>query len=361
MAACKSGIGRLQPAGHVAFNAPRVRDDAPEPRGGHTLTCISPNALLLFGGWVNDATLPNDGPCGIYFNYITLLELQARSAEFAWRDPPRAVVGTLPAPRANHTATLSHTGEHVVVFGGCCNRDAPAGERVPRRGDEGGADKMVLGDCHVLHMHHDGWTWQPLATEGEPPSPRMGHTATEWRGSIVFFGGRPNDGDFFGDTHVLESARRGNRPPRWMRIHPTGSPPAPRAHHTACLLAGGNRIAVYGGITVGAGAGAGETSVADAAEQLSDVWLLTLATPCWERVELRESPLRSSHAAVALPPTGAGGTTDRELLIVFGGRRGTGRLNVVSVLALAPEGPRGQWSDALTATCLLYTSPSPRD
>lgn len=339
MAACRGGglTGRLQLSRPVPFHVPHIKGVCPDSRGGHTLTVVSEKALLMFGGF----QISEREARGVYFSDMKLLELHGHPADFVWKDPPRAHSDRAPCARANHTATLSHTQQHVILFGGCCRRDASA---APADGDE-----SVLGDCHLLHMHFAGWRWEPLSTEGEPPCPRCGHTAVEWKGAIIVFGGRPTDGQFYNDVHSLELSRRGK--PRWARLAPAGAPPGARAHHTAVLLAGGNRMAVYGGITVPSGTalgGAGGTA-AEVAQQLGDVWLLSLAPARWERVALDSSPLRSSHVAVALPPTGGDGLSTDELMIVFGGRVGQGRLNLVSVLALAPDTAAGRWSEALTA------------
>lgn len=327
---------RLQLPRSVLLHAPRVSGECPAERGGHTLTLVSPDELLLFGGF-------REGRHGQeYFNDLKLLALQ-QPADFMWRDPPHAhAKSRVPCARANHTATLAHGGQHVILFGGYCQPNGTAG--APDSSGEG----FVLGDCHLLHMVYSGWRWEELQTEGAPPSPRCSHTAVEWAGSVVVFGGRPTDGQFFNDTHVLKLSRRGK--PEWSQLAPAGALPGARAAHTACLLAGGTRMAVYGGITVPPCAGGGApVKAVDAAQQLGDVWLLTLHSALWERVALDASPLRSSHVAIALPPTGGVGLSNDELMVVFGGRLSKARLNHVTVLALAPDAPRGRWSEALNA------------
>ncbi|KAL8433847.1 hypothetical protein ACSSS7_003591 [Eimeria intestinalis] len=78
------------------------------------------------------------------------------------------------------------------------------------------------------------------------PTARGGHTATRYEGKVYVFGGHELRGAekgfiYHNELHVLDIKER-----RWVKVSKqTGTPPAPRYGHSACLL--GSRIIFFGG------------------------------------------------------------------------------------------------------------------
>ena len=75
-------------------------------------------------------------------------------------DKPDAIIGP----------SLIYVEPYLVVFGG-------------------GDGRRPSNDLHTLDMH--SMLWRKIQTEGAPPAPRVGHSATQLGQSMVIFGG-PN-------------------------------------------------------------------------------------------------------------------------------------------------------------------------
>ncbi|KAJ1630348.1 hypothetical protein T492DRAFT_871863 [Pavlovales sp. CCMP2436] len=191
---------RLQLPRHVSFSVPLLRSSVPPPcsRGGHTLTALSDSLLLLFGGWQREGS----DESSTYYNDMKLLKLRPDATTFVWKDPPRSKgsYGSVPCARANHTLTRS--GEHLILFGGCCARGA---SNLAPESEECSAGKFnVLADSHALKMSGSGWRWEPLAVSvgklGEQPDARCGHSAVAVESGnkpgLIVFGGRAGDSTY---------------------------------------------------------------------------------------------------------------------------------------------------------------------
>ncbi len=102
---------------------------------------------------------------------------------------------------------------------------------------------------------------------------------------MIVFGGSYPDGSFSNDVFALELTGT----PRWTPILPQGSPPAPRAGHTAIYDPVRHRMIVFGG-TAGT-------------PKYNDVWELTLSgSPEWHPLSpLGARPPNWDHAAIYDP------------------------------------------------------------
>lgn len=134
--------------------------------------------------------------------------------------------GNLPPPRWRHTATmLNHRGQDFLfVFGG--RNEA----------------ETALGDAHFLSLNMLLWT--EISVEGVPPEARLSHSACEYEGGVVVFGGLGRGGVPLGDTAILRPTTTGFC---WesLLVH---SPPVPRYSHQAHVV--GQRLVVVGGVWV---------------------------------------------------------------------------------------------------------------
>ena len=87
--------------------------------------------------------------------------------------------------------------------------------------------------------------WHLPSIGGTPPPPRAAHTAVSLLGGhlMLVFGGC--DGSrLYNDTWGLALA---SPPLRWLPLHPTGTPPSPRSGHSAVAVKDGTQIIVFGG------------------------------------------------------------------------------------------------------------------
>jgi hypothetical protein len=277
--------------------------------------------MVVFGG--ADSTLRGDA---------FALSL---SGPAAWTLLAAAVDG--PSPRSEHGAIYDPTHDRMVVYGGFDSSplgDAwalalgatPAWSRLEPAGsapaphhrhsvvyDSGRGCMVVFGgmspykdsEAWALELSGAG-TWKPYAAMGTPPTPRVGYSAIydPVRDRMILFGGH-KAASYLGETWALSLAGA----PQWSKLSVAGTPPAPRAWHSAVYDPIADRMVVFGG--------------QNAEGCLADVWALALSTTSSSRP--RWSPLapsgvaptvRERHAAVYDPP--------RRRMIVWGGRDDSG-------------------------------------
>ena len=136
-----------------------------------------------------------------------------------WHQP--ILTGTIPSPRAAHSAVV--VGDLIYLFGG----------------NDG---ETLFNDLYVLDTTN--WIWSAPHVTGSPPSPRAGHTMELISGhSIVLFGGGTADGPV-NELYVLDVSDATNLV--WSKPETHGTPPSPRAGHSACQFVD-NQLLVFGG------------------------------------------------------------------------------------------------------------------
>jgi N-acetylneuraminic acid mutarotase len=86
--------------------------------------------------------------------------------------------------------------------------------------------------------------WMPIASEGDKPVPRGGHTAVAAEATIVIFGGHSYGGNgkffYYNDTYLFDVDTG-----VWHNVTCGGELPQARYGHTAVLV--GNRMFIFGG------------------------------------------------------------------------------------------------------------------
>jgi hypothetical protein len=185
--------------------------------------------LVLFGGlsangtgvWLNDLhILDTDTPLSSSHSYhpdSSPSPSHYPPGVLSWFQP--ACHGSAPpCPRAAHSAAV--IGSTLFIFAG----------------NDG---KQLFNDLHCLHL--PTLTWSSPQQHGHVPSPRAGHTMNVLPGErlIVFGGGNANGPT--NDLHILDTLGM-----TWTRPTVYGTPPSPRAGHTACTVFGAELL-VFGG------------------------------------------------------------------------------------------------------------------
>ena len=204
----------LDAASGPVWSRPAVGGAVPCERYSHSCSAYG-SKLLLFGGLSASAN-------GTWLNDFHILdtEPQPRSASplLSWYAPSTGGCPP-PCPRAAHSAVV--VGHSLLVFAG----------------NDG---KQLFNDLYALDL--DSLCWHQPAQHGDVPSPRAGHTCNLLPDSqrLIVFGGGNAHGPT-NDLHVLDC-----RSFTWTRPPAFGTPPSPRAGHTACVLSG-NELLVFGG------------------------------------------------------------------------------------------------------------------
>jgi hypothetical protein len=204
-----------------------------------------------------------------------------------------------PAPRLGHSAVLDTAKDKMIVFGGYTfDPDSPSAAHFN--------DVWYLTSAFSTDPN---LTWQKATTAGTPPNPRGGHTAVldSVNNRMIVFGGaegfaNPVDNDVW----LLENANGVGGTPTWVKLSPSGTPPAARFNHSAVYNPTSNRMIIFGGNN-------GENV------EFNDVWVLENAnglggTPTWlNSIPQGDSPIaaRDSFPAVY--------DVTNNIMIVFGG------------------------------------------
>ena len=266
---------------------------APSPREFHGMCQVSPEAMLVYGGWtgtgwVGDAHLlrvfpapfvreevfpqAERPPILFWFGQVQLQHAPGRSAP------------AQPTPRSGQ-AMVGMDGR-VVVLGG------------------GGGEGQYLNDAWVLKMrsghtpvmeHKEGdvamGEWRQLGMGSTPPHPRSGHAMhIVGDGNLLVHGGHGTEGwlnksnVYFGDIHVLPRSSG-----RWTALRPRTSPgaggPRARAYHTLTPVTGISRGSRQGALLLLGGW--------DGKVTFGDMWLLEYDTRAFAAI----SPPPMSAAA----------------------------------------------------------------
>ena len=183
-------------------------------------------------------------------------------------------------------------------------------------------DKFVFGgfdqDNDLWILRQDGgetWRWEKSTAKGEAPGPRGGHSGIFARedgltdDSIIIFGGSES---FLGapiDKVTYRLPDPWNWSSAWEKLPTVGTPPSPRAEHTAVYAECNDEMIVFGGYTAGVVASS-ETYTLD----------LAMTPPLWMLFTIGEIPARYGHSAVWGQMLGVG------QVIVFGGKDNSGEL-----------------------------------
>ena len=194
----------------------------------------------------------------------------------------------------------------------------------------------IFGGKEGSTLRNDVWMlggsfWDPVRVSGTPPTPRAGHTAIydPVRKRLIVFGG--NDGARSNEVWALTLDPSSD--PTWTQLLPLGTPPSAREGHVAIYDPVGDRMIVFGG-TDGAA--------------LNDVWSLSLANPpTWTLLSPSGPPPSPRQGACAAYDS------QRQRILLFGGATDSGYGTGIWALDLAGG---MAWSEIVASG----TAPTPR-
>lgn len=184
-----------------------------------------------------------------------------------------------PAARFAHTAVFDPVSKKMLIFGG--------------------QDSATAADLNDVWLVDTGTskfvTSTSLAPTGSIPSGRFGHVATYDSTSnrmTVFGGGTGLPAPCVNDVWILDGANGQGGSSTWLSITASGTPPAPRLHHTGAYDPNTNALIVFGGNNCATG-------------YFNDVWILSNAngesgTPTWTKLAPSGTPPAARESSSAI-------------------------------------------------------------
>ena len=194
----------------------------PPARFGHTMTAVSKNKIVLFGGATGDTgkySITADAYC------LDLLSCQ-------WTRLDTTVAGTPPSPRAAHASTGAESMQ-MVVYGGAT-----------------GGGSLASDDLYLLDLREglDRGSWTIVPVVGPTPGRRYGHTISFVKPHLLIFGGNTGS-ESVSDVWML-NVERG--PFSWVKLDIKGDVPPVRVYHSASVCMTGyamGMMVIFGGRT----------------------------------------------------------------------------------------------------------------
>ncbi|CAA7398442.1 unnamed protein product [Spirodela intermedia] len=227
---------------------------------GHSLVSWE-NKILLVAGHLKNPS-----------EYVTVREFDPQTLQWSKLNTH----GKAPVSRGGQSVTL--VGKSLVFFGG---------------EDE---KRSLLNDLHILDL--ETMTWNEVDAIGQPPSPRMDHTAAIHAERYLLIFGGASYATCFSDLHVLDLKIM-----EWSRPKQQGVIPAPRAGHAGTTI-GENWFIVGGG---------------DNKNGISETLVLNMSTLVWSVVTAVQGRVPIASEGLSLV---ASSYTGEDILLSFGGYNG---------------------------------------
>jgi len=196
------------------------------------------------------------------------------------------------APKGRNCHTASMVGDKMMVFGGF--------------GGSKWFDELWVFDTQFIEWYRPEVR---SAAQGSPAA-RYAHSAVAFRGLLYIFGGYGGDDAWLSDLWVLDTQAIRVRDQRkaamtWFRPPTTGTPPPPRAAHTANIV--GQKLYIFGGN--------------NGSIRLNDLYSLDTQTMTWRREScggMLPAP-RAGHTMTLLPAESSSEDCNPKLLCFAGG------------------------------------------
>ncbi len=162
---------------------PKNNTDCPSPRAAHASTGVEANQLVIFGGAHSHGNLVD--------NELYLLKLSSNEANGKWVKVP--IKGERPPPRYGHTMVFFKP--YILVIGG-------------NKGNE------PSNEVWCLCIDKSPFYWEKLNFEEPVPRPRVYHATAVWRSTergdmVLLFGGRDGKQKALNDLWGLRRHKTG--------------------------------------------------------------------------------------------------------------------------------------------------------
>eukprot|EP01097_Dermamoeba_algensis_P006690 TRINITY_DN4167_c0_g1_i2.p1 TRINITY_DN4167_c0_g1~~TRINITY_DN4167_c0_g1_i2.p1 ORF type:complete len:1011 (+),score=257.81 TRINITY_DN4167_c0_g1_i2:378-3410(+) len=220
--------------------------EIPTKRCYHTMSVVG-NRIFLVGG--------SSGRT--YLNSVYVL----RTDDWVWT---RLTLKGYATTRAGHSSVV--VGKKLVFFGGRKNTDQP----------------IYFNDLLVLDTEDESWNQLKIGGKLIPKG-RAWHTASFTGTQMLVFGGMGENEELYNDIMVLDLVKL-----QWVKPETQGDTPSPRYGHSACIVGGGTKLVIFGGM--------------DHSRVFDDVFVLDLATMAWIKPPSVSGPPpapRAFHSAIS--------------------------------------------------------------
>ncbi len=176
----------------------------PKKRFGHTITMISKDRAIMFGGAVGD---------GVYKITNDTYSYDCRLNKWTFLKPKNSIEDS-PSPRAAHGSTAVESNQ-LVIFGGAHSHG-----------------NLVDNALYLLKLSSNEaqGKWVRVPVEGQKPSPRYGHCMVFFKPYILVVGGNIGN-EPCNDVWALTIERS---PFFWQKLEFKDQPEA-RVYHSACI------------------------------------------------------------------------------------------------------------------------------
>lgn len=193
-------------------------NETPPPRAAHAATAVQANQMVVFGGSQSNGNLAD--------NNLYLLKITHSEPNGKWVLVP--VDGVLPSKRYGHVMVFLKP--YIIVFGGNIGNEPN-------------------NEVWTLSIDKAPFSWSLLDLRGGP-QPRAYHAAAAWKSdregsTIMIFGGRGIAGEAYNDLWALRRQGPSEWDWRCMPANPNGDAPSSRFQH--CLYCLHNLVLVIGG------------------------------------------------------------------------------------------------------------------
>ncbi|CAA6662057.1 unnamed protein product [Spirodela intermedia] len=278
---------------------PSVSGKYPKPRYKHGAAIVQ-DKMYVFGGNHN----------GRYLNDLQVLDLKTLTwtkveAKSAVEDSSLSNTA-VPVSCAGHSLVswenkillvaghLKNPSEYVTVRE--FDPQTLQWSKLNTHGKAPDEKRSLLNDLHILDL--ETMTWNEVDAIGQPPSPRMDHTAAIHAERYLLIFGGASYATCFSDLHVLDLKIM-----EWSRPKQQGVIPAPRAGHAGTTI-GENWFIVGGG---------------DNKNGISETLVLNMSTLVWSVVTAVQGRVPIASEGLSLV---ASSYTGEDILLSFGGYNG---------------------------------------
>jgi N-acetylneuraminic acid mutarotase len=213
--------------------------DKPSARCYHGMAYLSPNKILLFGGW--ESINSNEGLLNDTWEYDV--------ENHTWNEI--SISGDIPPARYRHNNGMAYLGNNLVLLYG------------------GAGEDSTLGDTWIYNGNNQTWTL--IDNLSINPSSRDEHAMSYIGNSkVILFGSGTAEGNLLNDTWEFDASTNS-----WTQLNITGDLPEGRKANGLAYI-GNNTILLFGGMD-------------DSDNDFNDTWIFNYNDLTWTEVTYLET------------------------------------------------------------------------